>query len=328
MNSCPAAMARRSIARSIGFLVLGALTVGTPSFGQLKILRIDPSETNPSIATVHGAHLALYDPRAPAVHRLFVFLPGTGGKAEGSLAIAGTFARRGYHAIGLDYEDNVEAVACARSTDLACFDHYREAIVTGASVSDKIHVDDADSILNRLQNLLTYLVKHDPAGGWQEFVKHGQPAWRRIVVAGISQGSGHAAYIGKLYAVDRVLIFSGPQDYLVALNRTAPWLARRSATPPSRYVAFLNWNDPFDVHHQIANCMVLMGLSQPESTLVEPGVPIHGRHQILITPLQTAHPHGSTLLPRFANVWEYMGAADSPKPHSWIGRLFSSANPG
>ncbi len=309
MNPSPAGTGRRRRAQNLCFLLLVACVARTPLFAQLKVLRVDPRETDPAIAAVHGPHVVLYDPQAPPVHRLLVFLPGTGGKAEGGLQIASAFARWGYHAISLDYEDNVVAVTCARSKDPECFDRYREAIVMGAAVSQKIRVDHADSILNRLQSLLVYLVNHDPAGGWQEFENHGQPAWTHILVAGISQGAGHAAYIGKLFAVNRVLMFSGPQDYLDALRRPAPWLARRSATPPSRYLAFLNWNDPFDVHHQIANCMVLMDLSKPEIKMVNPGEPIGGRHQILITDLETASPHVSTILPQFANVWGYMGGA-------------------
>ncbi|MGH9652519.1 MAG: BPSS1187 family protein, partial [Bryobacteraceae bacterium] len=150
------------------------------------------------------------------------------------------------------------------------------------------------------------LVKHDPKGGWSEFVANGKPVWRRIVVAGHSQGSGHAAYIGKLFRVDRVLMFSGPQDYMDDLHKPAPWQARKSATPPSRFFAFLNLKDPFNVHHQIANCMLLMHMSEPETLMVKPGEVIHGYHQILINNFPTKRHHGSTLFPQFKNVWKYM----------------------
>lgn len=273
-----------------------------------KVLRIDPQQTDPAIESVHGPHLALYDSQAASIHRLFVFLPGTRARAEGSLAIDSAFAGWGYHAIALDYENNVITVACAHSQDSACFDHYREAIVTGAPESEKISVSPANSILNRLEKLLLYLVKTDPTGGWDEFVEAGKPAWSRIVVAGHSQGSGHAAYIGKSFPVDKVLIFSGPQDYLDDLGEPAPWEAEPSATPLSRYFAFLNENDPYNVHHQIANCAVLMGLAKPETLMVAPGQEIRGNYQILINN-ETERPHGSTLLPEFENVWKYLAAA-------------------
>lgn len=274
---------------------------------QVKLLEVDPQQTDAAIEAVHGPHIAVYDTQAPSVHRLLVFLVGTEGKAQGSLAIDSAFAKWGYHAIGLDYEDNVVAVSCAHSQDDACFDHYREAIVTGAPVSEKIHVDAANSILNRLQKLLVYLAAHDPDGGWGEFVESGQPVWSRIVVAGHSQGSGHAAYIGKMFRVDEVLMFSGPQDYLDDLEKPAPWEARPSATPASRFFAFLNENDPFNVHHQIANCAVLMGLAHPTTQMVKPGEAIEGDDQIFIND-ETKQPHGSTISPQFENVWKHFAA--------------------
>jgi hypothetical protein len=285
---------------------LGNLAVNA----QVRVLHVDPQQTDSSIEEVQGPHVALYDPQVASSHRLFVFLVGTNGKAEGSLAIDRAFAKWGYHAIGLDYEDKVVAVSCAHSADSACFDNYRNAIVTGAPVSDKIKIDSANSILNRLQKLLAYLVKQDPEGGWDEFVADGQPTWSSLVIAGHSQGSGHAAYIGKLYAVDRVLMFSGPQDYLDDLDKPAHWQARPSATPPSRFFAFLNLKDPFNEQHQIANCIVLMGLSKPDTAIVEPGEIIHGNPQILINNIDTKRPHGSTLLPDFENVWKYMSTAN------------------
>jgi hypothetical protein len=275
---------------------------------QVKVLRVAPEQTDADVATVHGPHIAAYDPQATSNHRLFVFLVGTGAKAENSLTIDSAFASWGYHAVSLDYENTVMAASCAHSTDIACFDDYREAIVTGAQVSAKISVNRANSILNRLQKLLVYLVQHDPKGGWGEFVADGQPDWSRIVIAGHSQGSGHAAYIGKMFRVDRVLMFSGPQDYLDGFDKPAPWQARASATPPSRYFAFLNMNDPFNVHHQIANCAVLMDLKNPETLMVDAGKEIRGDDQIVMNDLTTG-PHGSTLLPRFENVWKYMVTA-------------------
>lgn len=272
----------------------------------VKVLRVDPHQTDPAIVTVHGPHIAVYDPQAASRHLLFLFLVGTRGKAAGSVKIDSAFARWGFHAISLDYEDNVIAVSCAHSLDSTAFGRYREAIVTGAPVSSKIKVDPANSILNRFQKLLVYLVKHDPDGGWGQFVANGQPIWSRIIVAGHSQGAGHAAYIGKMFRVDRVLMFSGPQDYMDDLHRPAPWQARKSATPPSRFFAFLNLQDPFNVHHQIANCMLLMEMSKPETLMVKPGKVIHGDYQILINNFPTKKHHGSTLFPQFENVWKYM----------------------
>ncbi len=286
--------------------IVFAAALGTADLhAQLKVLRIDPTQTDPAIESVEGPHLALYDPQVASNHRLFLFFPGTNDKAERSLDLDSTFAQRGYHAIALDYENHVITVICAHSQDATCFDRYREANMTGAAVSDKITVSRDNSILNRLNKLLAYLVKHDPDGGWGEFFADGQPDWSHIVAAGHSQGAGHAAYLGKMFPLDEVAMFSGPQDYLDDLDRPAPWLSRPSATPQSRYFAFLNVADPYNVTHQIANCSVLMGLAHPATPLIHPDEAIGDDAQILLNDADPAHAHGTTLLPEFENVREH-----------------------
>lgn len=294
-----------------GLLIAVTIGIGTNlAFGEIKVLSVEPSETDPAIATVHGPSIAMYDSDGTSRHRLFLFIVGTGGKATDSRSVDRAFASWGYHAISLDYEDNVIAVSCAHSPDPTSFGRYREAIVTGAPMSKTVKVSPANSILNRFRKLLVYLVSNDPKGDWDQFVTNGEPVWSRVVVAGHSQGSGHAAYIGKMFKVDRVLMFSGPQDYMEDLHRPAPWQARKSATPPSRFYAFLHRKDPFNVDHQIANCMMLMGLSKRDTAMVNPGVLIHSSSHILINNIETRDPHGSTILPEFKNVWKYM-ATDS-----------------
>ncbi len=286
-------------------LLLGNISL----HAQVKILRIEPGLTDPAIHAVHGPNIALYDPKVPSRHLLYFFLTGTGGSAVGSEKMDSAFAAWGYHAISIDYEDNVIAVASAHSPDSTSFGRYRDAIVTGAPVSRKIKVDTANSILNRFQKLLLYLVKRDPAGHWKQFLKDGQPRWSLIIVAGHSQGAGHAAYIGKLFNVNRVIMFSGPQDYLDNLHRPAPWQAMKSATPPTRFFAFLAMKDPFNVDHQIANCTVLMRLAEPDTLLIKAGEIIHGEWHILINNIPTKRPHASTLFPEFENAWKYMVTA-------------------
>lgn len=273
----------------------------------MRVLHIDAQQTDAAIEMVEGPNIALYDPQVVSNHRLLLFLVGTKDHPEKSLTLDSAFAERGYHAISLDYENQVITTSCLHSMDQACFDHFREAIVTGAPVSDKISVNRDNSILNRLNKLLAYLVKQDPDGGWGEFYADGQPDWSRIVVAGHSQGAGHAAYLGKMFLTDEVLMFSGPQDYLSDLDMPAPWLARPSATPQSRYFAFLNVNDPYNEKHQVANCSVLMGVAHPATPLVKPGEAIsaQGGAQILVNDADPQHAHGTTILPEFENVWEY-----------------------
>lgn len=281
--------------------------VNVAAHAETKVLRVDPNRTDTAIEAVQGPHLALYDPEITSNHRLLVYFVGTGDRAENGLTIAQSFVRLGYHVIALDYENKVLANSCVSSTDSSCFDSYRAAIVSGTPGSDKVRVDRPNAILNRLEKLLAYLVKEDSGGGWGEFFADGSPTWGQMVLAGHSQGSGHAAYIAKMYEVDKVVMFSGPQDYLATFDKPAPWESRPSATPASRFYAFLNVNDPFNEPHQVASCEALMQSNKVQPFMVEPGQVVSGVHQILVTDSDPKHAHGSTVSPQFEKVWEYFG---------------------
>ncbi len=282
------------------------LNYATQSSG-VRLISVIPGWTDPAIETVHGPSIAVYDPKIDTLNKLVLFLVGTGGSATPTWTMDSIFASMGYYAVTLDYENNVVAASLGTDSDTAAFGNYRDEIVTGAQVSSAVSVDSANSILNRLTKLLVYLEQTDTAGAWGQFVQNNQPLWSRIIVAGHSQGSGHAAYIGKMYDVSRVLMFSGPQDYMSAYDRPAPWQYDKGATPPTSYFAFLHQNDPYNVNHQVANCMALMNTQRPATlSNVSPGNTITGNWRILITDISTNSPHASTILPEFSNVWNFM----------------------
>ena len=286
-----------------GFLLMTAFN---SLQAQVRILSVDPSATSPSIERVHSAHIAAYDNNIPSKHRLILMIVGTGGYASGTRAMDSIFATMGYHVISLDYENNVITTVCSHSEDSSCFDRYRQEIITGDQVSDEVNVDKTNSLLNRFNYLLEYLIKYDPAGKWNEFYADGRPEWNKIISAGHSQGAGHAGYLGKMFKLSRVLMFSGPQDYLDDLHKPGAWQSKKSATPPSRFFAFLNLKDPFNIHHQLADDMALMNFSRIDTSMVQPGVPVQGHAHILVNDIPTNNPHGSTITLQFANVWKYM----------------------
>jgi hypothetical protein len=283
-------------------LLLGITTL----HAQEKVFYVEPKDTDPATRKVHSAHVAVYDPAVTPRHELFLFIPGTRAVASNSLAVDRIFAKWGYHAITLDYENDLLAVTYATSTDPTAFERYRNAIVTGAPVCEGAKVDAANSILNRTEKLLVYLDKQDPKGGWDQFVKDGKPVWNRIIAAGHSQGAGHVAYIGKKYETDAVFMFSGPQDYMEGPKKAAPWEADKSATPPARFFAFLSAYDPYNSEHQIASCVALMQLSAAKTNAVKPGMTVDGDYQILVNDISGGGAHGSTISTQFTNVWQYM----------------------
>lgn len=278
------------------------------SIAQLHFQAIAPEETNPGIKTIHSDHLALYNTASPGNHRLLIMIVGTGGFARDNYGFDSVAANMGYHVIGLDYNNTVITTTCSNSNDSTCFNTFRQEIVFGTDLSPLVSVDSLNSIYFRIKALLAYLSRKQSDQGWSDFIKGDSIQWSKIVVAGHSQGAGHAAYLGKKFPIARVLIFAGPQDYLSHFNTPASWLSQMSITPAGNYYAFLHLKDPFDFKKQLADCMKLMQSNNPDSVLVQPNTPLSGKHKfhLLITDINTANPHGSMLQPNFSPAWKYL----------------------
>lgn len=286
------------------FCAIAALQVNAQ--GPKRVIIIDPAQTGAGIDKVHSGHMALYYPKIKNEHKLFLMIVGTTGAATDMIAIDSTVAGMGYHTLAIDYRNNVITTVCNNSPDSACFDKFRQEIMFGTPVSDSVNVDSANSIINRVEKALQYLVKNDPGGEWTDYIAGNNIKWANIIVGGHSQGAGHAAFIGKRFNVSRVLIFSGPQDYRVAFNSPANWLGVKGLTNVKKYYAFLHSKDQYNVTRQLANCARVMNLPRPDYEQVEPGVALRTTRHILVNSIEAGNAHMSTLLPQFKNVWEYM----------------------
>jgi hypothetical protein len=292
-------------------ILFTAFGLYTSTIAQVKVRLISPDATDSRITTVHGPHIALYDAAAASRHQLVLMIEGTGDLATRMRPIDSCFATMGFHVISIDYPNNVISTTCSNSTDSNCFDEFRQEINFGTPVSAVVQVDSANSIVNRFARLLVYLASHDPGGSWSEYLQGNQPRWDKIIVAGHSQGAGHAAYLGKCFKLAGVLMFSGPQDYLKVFNHPAPWQYKKGLTPSARQFAFLHVNDPYNIQFQTSDIAAVTGYPATDTTMVYPGQPVHSTHHILVNNIATRDPHGSTLNPVFVRVWSYMV---SPKP--------------
>jgi len=297
------------------FLLAGlfSIVLSFPVTAQVQIIPVNPAQTGALIQSIHGDHLALIDTTLKLLNKLVLMIVGTGASARDNLPFDSFAASRGYHVISLDYNNTVITTACSNSADSACFNNFRQEIVFGEPVSELVAVDSANSIYHRFYELLLYLSKKYPRQGWQQYVNGNAIQWQKIIVAGHSQGAGHAAYLGKKFPVYRVLIFAGPQDYLVHFNSPASWLSQKGVTNSSKYFAFLHLKDPFDFNKQLAGCLQLMQAVKADTILVQPGAAVTTSRHILVTNIESANPHGSMLQPVFTKAWTYLLSADPSK---------------
>lgn len=214
---------------------------------EYTVLKVLPSDTDPSITEANTAHLVAYNPNAKQ-GKLFFFMPGTGGIAtKGPRSLFSTAINQGYHVINISYI-NIPAVAqICRGKVLAenpkCTEEFRTRRIYGTNKFSLIDDKPQDAIVSRLTKLLIYLSEHDKKGNWSAYLENGTPKWSEIVVSGQSQGGGMAAFIAKEQLVPRVVDFSGGWDYLDK-PKIAEWYYYPSVTPSNLWYGTYHATEP------------------------------------------------------------------------------------
>lgn len=215
--------------------------LGLPLLAAQDLVReenVRPSQANSAVMQYDEANVILTPIAANSSTPLALFLPGTGGKPENAKGLLHLVADQGYRVIGLSYNDEPSvSQICPRSPQPSCFANFRSVRTFGRG-SGPVNNSYAESIEGRLSSLLRYLNTENPEAGWSAYLTDdGKPQWSRILVSGLSQGAGMAAFIAKSHPVYRVVLFSSPWDNVGPEHRPAPWLSEPSATPMDRWWA-------------------------------------------------------------------------------------------
>ncbi len=220
----------------LGF-VSAALALAPPAGARSPAYELQPSKADPGVRAFDDPSYALIGAGGGGDVPLVVFLPGTGGKPRGGAALLSVIAGQGYRVIGLGYDDTpAVAQVCPADPDPDCSESFRRMRVDGAGHA-VVSNPPAEAITARLAAQLAMLARTAPNEHWERYLADGQPRWDRIVVSGLSQGAGMAAYIAKHHAVCRVVLFSSPWDVTGPDHHPAPWLSQPSQTPPDRWWA-------------------------------------------------------------------------------------------
>lgn len=160
----------------------------------------------------------------------------------------GTLAAAGFHVLALSYRSTAVVGAICRD-DAACFGPTRRAIVLGTvepgAATSLADMREDEGVVFRLDGALAVLARARPSAGWDAFsnAAGADPAtrivWSSVIATGHSQGGGHAAMLGQLFGLRRVVQLSSTCDAVGATP--APWTAASEtwATPPgTSFVGF------------------------------------------------------------------------------------------
>ncbi len=281
-----------------------------PVVDEIARYTVAPNATDNGYDSGEKEHLIFYNNDLNA-NKLLLFIGGTYSKPETYETFCKHAAELGCHVISISYPNNVAAASLKESADLYAFDNYRDELCFGNPVSDAVAVDELNCVVTRSKKLLMHLSAHYPTQDWGQYLIDGNaPDWSKIMVAGHSQGSGHACYIAKSNVVNRVLMFSGPNDYSTHFDAPGNWLSMTGVTPTSSQYAFLHINDevvPYE--RQLANIRAIGLIGAADSTtLMDNLTGAYESENAFHTAISAISEHGSTLGGnwRLPNFWTYL----------------------
>lgn len=297
-----------------------ALSLEATLAPSVAMTSVSPSATGAEVDDpVGGNHMVFVDASVAERDRILVHFSGTFGRPVRHSLFLQTVASQGVRAIGLQYVNNGSVNGICEldwqadpRPDPDCMEAVRLERIYGNDSSTLVSVSAGNGIVNRLTRLLEHLDALQPAAGWAAFLDDGAPRWDRIVVSGLSQGSGMAALIARDQAVARVLMFAGPFD-TDPFGDTAAWMTDPKATPIGRHYGFRHIDDPLFVNPASWDDMALPGPPVVVDTAAPPydnshfletniAVPANARHGAVLRNTLT----GPAGRPQFASVWRYM----------------------
>jgi hypothetical protein len=283
-------------------LALATSAMASIACGQAMVL---PSAANPGVVQFNDPNLVyMADPDTHDAP-LAVFLAGTNGRSGNApRLLLDTIRQQGYRVIYLSY-DNAPAgsVLCARQA-ASCHADFRASRSFGGD--GPVRTTTPEAITQRLGDLLRYLQREHPDQRWDAYLDaSGAPAWPRILLSGLSQGAGMAAFIAKRFPVQRVVLFSSPWDVVGRDKHPAPWLSWPSATPPERWWAERHVRE--NTTELIAHAYAALQIPRDHILLFDGGLPAEASNE-------GENPyHTSTVrLPEYLPQWRLMAGRAAP----------------
>lgn len=296
---------------------------GNPTPGQMYQYQVTPSTTNAVIVNFNNPHFVYLDTRVTSKNKLFVFLPGTSASPSNYQLLLTAAAGMGFHSLGLMYPNNSDLyTVAAASPDLTLFGKGRKEIFDGTDQVGGISVDNDNCIRTRLVKLLQYMNTTYPTQNWGQFLNGSTDVqWGNVVIAGHSQGGGHALFISKQVLTDRAISFASI-DWNNLLNTSAAWVSMPGATPLGKMYSINHTGDEIFNYTNVQAQMAVMGLTGP-AVNIDIAVPPYSNSKTLTSSLNSILPffpkHSMTCvdlyMPRtptgdvidsYVKAWEYL----------------------
>lgn len=282
---------------------------------QINTFYVQPNQTDLNYPTSEDSNLVVRN-TSTNNNKLFLFIGGTGSNTGQYQTMSNFAGNLGYDVINLSYPNSVAAASLANSTDSLAFNNYRQELCFGTPLSPDVTVDSLNSIHTRTLKLITYLDQTYPTQNWGQYLINPTTLdWSKIAVGGHSQGAGHACYFAKFNAVERVLMFSGPNDYSNHYSNSANWLRTSGISAVSKHFVYLSLLDELvDYEKQLINQQGLGVYPLYDSTYVDySSTPYSNSHCLYTTqsPGISLLYHNSTVKFSAINneVWTYMLSA-------------------
>lgn len=227
--------------RNIFTIIL--FVTATTCFSQINTFYVKPILTDINYAAVQDSHLIVRN-TTTNINKLFLFIGGTGSNTQQYQTISNFAGNLGYDVINLSYPNTVAAASLGGSSDSMVFNKYRQEVCYGTPLSPYVTVDTLNCIYTRTVKLINYLNTTYPTQNWNQYLINPTTLdWSKIAVGGHSQGGGHACYFAKFNNVERVLMFSSPNDYSNYFSNSANWLRTPGVTAMNKHFAYLSLLD-------------------------------------------------------------------------------------
>lgn len=294
------------------FTLILFLTVATTCFSQINTFYVEPILTDINYAADQDSNLVVRN-TTTNINKLFLFIGGTGSNTQQYQTISNFAGNLGYDVINLSYPNSVAAASLTNSPDSLVFNNYRQELCYGTPISPDVTVDSLNSIYTRTVNLLNYLNTTYPTQNWDQYLINSTTLdWTKIALGGHSQGGGHACYFAKFNEVERVLMFSSPNDYSNYFSAPANWLTIEGISAMNKHFAYLSLEDeiiPFN--DQLINLQGLGLYPLYDTSYVDnSSIPYSNSHCLYTTqtPGLAILYHNSTIKFSLINnsVWTYM----------------------